>query len=99
MAFSPYLKAMVWKFLVRAAAPPVHYRPTSLCVDLTAAVHRVVAWYRTGKDVQRLLPQLATYLGHANIRSTQTYLQITPELLHEASQRFADYALQGDGHD
>lgn len=64
----------------------------------TAAVHRVVAWYRTGKDVQRLLPQLATYLGHADISSTQCYLRMTPELLHEASQRFADYALQGDGH-
>jgi site-specific recombinase XerD len=64
----------------------------------TAAVHRVIAWYRAGKDVQRLLPQLATYLGHADIGSTQCYLRMTPELLHEASQRFADYALQGDGH-
>lgn len=64
----------------------------------TAAVHRVLAWYRAGKDTQRLLPQLATYLGHTNIRSTQRYLRMTPELLHEASQRFAQYALQGDGH-
>ncbi|MEM9670476.1 MAG: tyrosine-type recombinase/integrase [Pseudomonadota bacterium] len=64
----------------------------------TAAVHRLVAWYRSGKDVQRLLPQLATYLGHADIRSTQAYLHITPELLREASQRFANYALQGDSH-
>jgi len=62
----------------------------------TAAVHRVVAWYRTGQDVQRLLPQLATYLGHLNIRSTQRYLQMTPELLQSASQRFAQYAMGGD---
>jgi len=62
----------------------------------TAAVHRVVAWYRAGQDVQRLLPQLATYLGHLDIRSTQRYLQMTPELLQVASQRFADYALGGD---
>jgi len=62
----------------------------------TAAVHRVVAWYRAGQDVQRLLPQLATYLGHLDIRSTQRYLQMTPELLQAASQRFADYALGGD---
>jgi site-specific recombinase XerD len=61
----------------------------------TAAVHRVVAWYRSGKDVQRLLPQLATYLGHANILSTQRYLQMTPELLYEASRRFAHYAEPG----
>ena len=58
----------------------------------TAAVHRVVAWYRAGRNVQRLLPALATYLGHVDIRSTQRYLQMTPELLHEANQRFAQYA-------
>jgi integrase len=58
----------------------------------TAAVHRVLAWYREGKDVQVLLPKLATYLGHASIASTQHYLQMTPELLHEASVRFAAYA-------
>ena len=62
----------------------------------TAAVHRVVAWSRAGQDVQRLLPQLATYLGHLDIQSTQRYLQMTPELLQAASQRFADYALGGD---
>jgi integrase/recombinase XerD len=62
----------------------------------TAAVHRVVAWYRSGQDVQRLLPQLATYLGHLDIRSTQRYLQMTPELLQAASQRFAEYAMGAD---
>jgi integrase len=59
----------------------------------TAAVHRVLAWYRSGQDVQRLLPQLATYLGHIDIRSTQRYLQMTSELLQAASQRFAQYAM------
>ena len=62
----------------------------------TAAVHRVVAWYRSGQDVQRLLPQLSTYLGHLDIRSTQRYLQMTPELLQAASQRFAQYAMGAD---
>jgi len=82
---------------IRTAAgivtPPGEPRPPRLH-DLrhTAAVHRVVDWYRTGRDVQRLLPALATYLGHLDIRSTQRYLQMTPELLHEANQRFARYA-------
>ena len=58
----------------------------------TAAVHRVLAWYRSGQDVQRLLPQLATYLGHVDIRSTQRYLQMTPDLLQAASYRFSQYA-------
>jgi len=63
----------------------------------TAAVHRVLAWYREGKDVQVLLPKLATYLGHASIASTQHYLQMTPELLREASLRFAAYAGAEEG--
>lgn len=65
----------------------------------TAAVHRVLAWYREGKNVQLLLPQLATYLGHAGIRSTQRYLSMTPELLEEANRRFANYALSGDEYE
>lgn len=82
---------------IRSAAgigtPPGEPRPPRLH-DLrhAAAVHRVLAWYRAGRDVQRLLPALATYLGHVDIRSTQRYLQMTPELLHEANQRFAHYA-------
>ncbi len=59
----------------------------------TAAVHRVVAWYRSGRHVQQPMPLLATYLGHVDLRSTQQYLQMTPELLQEASHRFARYSL------
>jgi integrase/recombinase XerD len=58
----------------------------------TFAVHRVISWYKEGKDVQRLLPALSTYLGHKDIASTQVYLTMTPELLLEASTRFARYA-------
>jgi integrase/recombinase XerD len=80
--------------------PPGELRPPRMH-DLrhTAAVHRVIAWYRSGQDVQRLLPKLATYLGHVEISSTQRYLQMTPELLQEASQRFASYANCGGRHD
>ena len=59
------------------------------------AVHRVVTWYQQGADVQRLLPQLATYLGHLHIAATQRYLTMTPELLREASRRFERYAREG----
>lgn len=60
-----------------------------------AAVHRLIAWYRSGVDLDKLLPMLATYLGHASIAGTQRYLTFTPELLQEASQRFESYALGG----
>ena len=60
------------------------------------AVHRLVAWYREGTDVQACLPLLSTYLGHANISGTQAYLTMTPELLANASNRFERYAAVGD---
>jgi integrase/recombinase XerD len=99
----PYQHVITLFQRVRRAAsidcPAGEARPPRLH-DLrhTAAVHRVVAWYRTGKDVQRLLPQLATYLGHVDIKSTQRYLRMTPELLQEASQRFAHYSQSGGDH-
>ena len=58
----------------------------------TATIHHVLHWYRTGANVQRLLPHLATYLGHVDLSSTQRYLTMTPELLQEAGRRFGEYA-------
>ena len=54
----------------------------------TFAVHRLLAWYRDGGNVQARLPLLTDYLGHVSLVSTQVYLEITAELLHEAAQRF-----------
>lgn len=65
----------------------------------TFAVHRLTSWYRQGADVQRLLPLLSVYLGHVHIRHTQVYLSMTPELLHEASQRFEHYVEKEQSHD
>lgn len=64
----------------------------------TAAVHRLIAWYRSGVDLQERLPKLATYLGHVDLSATQRYLTMTPELLSEASQRFERYAMEAN-HD
>ena len=61
------------------------------------AVHNLTAWYRQGADVQRLLPVLSTYLGHTDREGTKVYLSMTPELLQQASVRFARYA--GGGRD
>ncbi|ETR67014.1 MAG: integrase family protein [Candidatus Magnetoglobus multicellularis str. Araruama] len=61
----------------------------------TAAVHRLIAWYRNGLDVQDFLPKLATYLGHVEISSTQKYITLTHELLRQASNRFENYAMGG----
>jgi integrase/recombinase XerD len=50
--------------------------------------HRMRDWYKSGINPQSRLPYLATYLGHKDIRSTLVYLNITPELLQEAGERF-----------
>ena len=65
----------------------------------TFAVDRLTAWYRQGRDVQALLPQLSAYLGHASVAATQVYLRMTPALLREASLRFERYALAWKGGD
>ena len=59
----------------------------------TFAVHRLLAWYRDGGDVNARLPWLATYMGHVDIHSTQVYLRATPELIEEVDQRFHNHYL------
>jgi len=51
------------------------------------ALRTILGWYREGHDVERLLPRLATYLGHAHITDTYWYLTATPELLRSAALR------------
>lgn len=66
----------------------------------TFVVHRMLAWYRQGVDVQARLPYLWTYLGHRDLHSTIVYLTVTQELLQEASERFRKLGaglLQGNG--
>ena len=54
----------------------------------TFAVHRLLRWYETEKDINSKLPFLATYMGHVNITSTQVYLQAANELLKVGCERF-----------
>jgi len=51
------------------------------------AVQTLVRWYRKGADVERRLPILSTYLGHAHVTDTYWYLTSTPELLGAAGKR------------
>ena len=51
----------------------------------TFATRRLVEWYRAGADVERELPKLATYLGHAGVTSTYWYIEAVPELLQLAT--------------
>jgi integrase/recombinase XerD len=52
------------------------------------AVEALLRWYRSGADVQVLLPKLALYMGHVSIASTAYYLRRMPAVLARASERF-----------
>jgi integrase/recombinase XerD len=62
-------------------------RPRPHDIRHTFAVRTLVNWYRDGADVQRELPLLSTYLGHAEPLYTYWYLQAAPELLEQIGQR------------
>jgi integrase/recombinase XerD len=50
----------------------------------------LIHWYRTGCDVERELPKLATYLGHVHVNDTYWYLEAVPELLQLATERLIE---------
>lgn len=50
------------------------------------AVQALINWYRAGEDVERELPVLSTFLGHANVRDTYWYLSAAPELMTHAAR-------------
>lgn len=51
------------------------------------AVQTLLRWYCQGEDVERRLPILSTYLGHAHVTDTYWYLTSTPELMGAAGKR------------
>jgi integrase len=51
------------------------------------AARTLVRWYREGRDVERELPKLSTYLGHVHATDTYWYLEAVPELLQLATER------------
>jgi integrase len=43
--------------------------------------------YREGRDVEKSLPALSTYLGHTSVQDTYWYLSACPDLMQEAVRR------------
>jgi len=54
----------------------------------TFACRRLLAWYEEGVDIDRMMPLLSTYLGHAKVSDTYWYLTEIPELMVIASARY-----------
>jgi site-specific recombinase XerD len=97
------MRLMLTDVLRRAGVKPPRGQVGPRIHDLRHAMvgHRMRDWYKAGINPQSRLPYLATYLGHKDIRSTLVYLNVTPELLREASERFrkigAETLRTGDG--
>ena len=51
------------------------------------AVKTLLRWYQEGRDVEREMPKLSTYLGHVHVADTYWYLEAVPELIELATQR------------
>src|SRR5258708_146838 len=51
------------------------------------ALNTLIQWYRAGEDIERRLPVLSTFLGHAHAADTYWYLSIHPELMGLAIKR------------
>lgn len=50
-------------------------------------IRTLLRLYHAHKDVERYMPALATYLGHAHVSDTYWYISATPALLHLAANR------------
>jgi integrase len=62
-------------------------RPRPYDLRHAFAVRTLLDWYEAGEDVDRNMPLLSTFLGHADPASTYWYLQAVPELLELVSGR------------
>jgi len=51
----------------------------------TFAVHRLNQWARENKDINAMLPILAVYLGHENVRIASYYLRLTAQVFPEVT--------------
>jgi integrase len=51
------------------------------------ATKTLVTWYRKGVNVDRHMPELSAYLGHAHVSDTYWYLSAVPELMQLAAMR------------
>jgi integrase/recombinase XerD len=62
-------------------------RPRPHDIRHAYAVKTLLGWHRSGEEVERQLPLLATFLGHAHPASSYWYLEAVPELLQLVGRR------------
>jgi len=83
--FNHYFAKLIGQVGLEGAGERVRPRPHDL--RHTMAVRTLLDWIKAGEDVDRRMPELSTFLGHAQPESTYWYLQAVPELMALISQR------------
>jgi integrase/recombinase XerD len=53
------------------------------------AVHRITSWIMNDADLNRMLPALAAYMGHAGLWATERYLLMSPERLRKSLNKLS----------
>lgn len=88
-AFHTILARLGWKACPNGRYPRLYdFRHTFVC-------RRLLAWYEQGVDVDRMMPILSTYLGHAKVTDTYWYLTGIPALMKIVGARFEDQSQIG----
>jgi integrase len=67
--------------------PVDHFGPRLHDFRHRFALNTLIQWYRTNQDIERRLPVLSTFLGHAHVADTYWYLSVHPELMGLATSR------------
>ena len=73
-----YFKIILWRSGISYGGKNIGPRLHDL--RHTFSVHTLSKWVEEGKDIYCLLPVLASYLGHSNIKATGRYLRLTAEV-------------------
>jgi integrase/recombinase XerD len=83
--FNRWFAKLIGQVGLEGAGERLRPRPHDL--RHTLAVRTLLDWMQAGEDVDRRMPELSTFLGHANPESTYWYLQAVPELIALVSAR------------
>jgi integrase/recombinase XerD len=83
--FNHYFAKLIRQVGLEGAGERVRPRPHDL--RHTMAVRTLLDWVQAGEDIDRRMPLLSTFLGHADPVSTYWYLEAVPELMSLISAR------------
>jgi len=86
--FSAIRRQLGWTAEGRTRTPRIH--------DLRhrMVVRRIETWHAQGVDVDAMVPILATYVGHVEVRDVYWYLSAVPELMDIVAKRFEAFVAQ-----